>query len=375
MKKLVFVSNMAAPYQVKFCLALQAYFDAEIWFYVQLESNRPKWWAVPLGEKCRILKGSFYIPILNYNNLSLLKQIKKHQPEILLVGGFFLPSHYLLKKWAKRNNVKFVVLSEKVSYKSSNKFYITLKKHVLTIIYSLFKDMDLILAIGEKPLEQFTKEFGFNADKVVLAQYPQDIDVNLKHDLRKTNEIKTIIFPNRLDQSYNPIFALQVFKAVNKLYPELKLLMNSSGELKEQCRNFIQNNNLSSEVEFLDKINAWDDLPEIYRRADIALFTATDSNGPNTLIECMASGTGIILSKYIHNTGAYAINNENCFICDLDIEYYVKAITQYIKTDGLIAKHGSLSKKMVANRSIEATAKLYSEIIEKNLFALNNKLN
>jgi glycosyltransferase involved in cell wall biosynthesis len=192
--------------------------------------------------------------------------------------------------------------------------------------------------------------------------------VNLSHTLRKTSEIKTIIFPNRLDKSYNPIFALQVFKAVNKLYPGLILIMNTTGELKEQCISFIHNNNLTSSVEFLDKIMAWDELPEIYRKADIALFTATDSNGPNTLIECMASGTGVVMSKYIHNTGAYAIDKENCFICDLDIQSYVNAIVQYIEIDGLIAKNGIQSKKLVANRSIQATAKLYFEIIENTLF-------
>ena len=74
---------------------------------------------------------------------------------------------------------------------------------------SLFKDADLILAIGEKPLEQFTEEFGFETNRVVLAHYPQDIDVNLRHSLRETSEIKSIIFPNRLTHSYNPIFALQ----------------------------------------------------------------------------------------------------------------------------------------------------------------------
>ena len=61
-KKYLFISNMASPYQVKFCYSLQEYFDAEFWFYEHIDETRPDWWKIPLGDKCKIMKASGKFP-------------------------------------------------------------------------------------------------------------------------------------------------------------------------------------------------------------------------------------------------------------------------------------------------------------------------
>lgn len=233
------------------------------------------------------------------------------------------------------------------------------------ISVSLYRDIDLFLAMGEKPYKQITEEFGFPKEKVVLARYPQDIDVILNHELRKSKTNPRNIFPNRLDKSYNPLFALEVFKALNKIYPDSSLVMNAAGELKKDCQAFIEANKLSSAVRFLENIKAWDDLPAIYEQADIAIFTATDSNGPNALIECMASGMGVVLSDKISNTGEYAHHEVNCFISPLSVDDYVNYLSRYINKENLIAMHGQLAKEAVRNRSTKETAKFYYQIISK----------
>lgn len=53
--KYLFISNMASPYQIKFCDALQTYFNAEFWFYVRREDHRPSWWEIDLGDNCKII--------------------------------------------------------------------------------------------------------------------------------------------------------------------------------------------------------------------------------------------------------------------------------------------------------------------------------
>lgn len=367
-KRLLFINNMAAPYQVKFCYALQEYFDAEMWFYTHLEANRPKWWAIPLGDKCRVLEGSRYIPILNYSNPNLLAEVKTFRPDVILAGGFFFPSQYRVKNWAKRNDVKYIALGERISFQVYTGISKLLKKWIKKLSISLYNNIDLFLAMGEKPYKQITEEFGFPKDKVVLARYPQDIDGNLNHNLRKSKTNPCIIFPNRLDKSYNPLFALEVFKAFNEIYPDSRLVMNTAGELKSECQAFIEANSLNSTVRFLENIKAWDDLPAIYEQADIALFTATDSNGPNALIECMASGMGVVISDKISNTGEYAYHEKNCFISSLSVDEYVNYLVRYVSEKDLLAKHGALAREAVKGRSIKETAKLYYEIISKLYF-------
>lgn len=364
-KRLLFINNMAAPYQVKFCYALQDYFDTEMWFYTHLEANRPKWWSIPLGDKCRVLDGSRFIPILNYSNPNLLKEVRRFKPDIIIAGGFFFPSQYRVKNWAVKNNVKYITLGERVSYAGYQGISLFLKKRLKRLSAFLYRDIDLFLAMGEKPRQQMIGDLNFPKEKVVLARYPQDIDVNLKHELRTTKTDPVIIFPNRLDQSYNPLFALEVFRLFNNKYPKSTLKMNAMGELKEQCLQFIQDNKLNDQISFLDDIQSWDDLPGIYKQADIALFTATDSNGPNSLIECMASGTGVVLSKNINNTGEYAHHKENCFLSDLVTDDFVNFLSLYITEKGLLEKHGKLAQQAVKNRSTKETAKFYYQIISK----------
>jgi hypothetical protein len=69
------------------------------------------------------------------------------------------------------------------------------------------------------------------------------------------------------------------------------------------------------------------------------------------------------MSNLIHNTDEYAINEVNCYVSELSVNSFVRCCSKYIEEKGLITKHGELSKKLVANRSIEKTASIYAEII------------
>lgn len=367
-KKLIYISNMAAPYQVKFCYALQEYFDAEFWFYVHLEKNRPEWWKIPLGEKCKILRKSFFVPGFNYCNLRLPKLVKESNPDILILGGFNFPCHYILKRWAKRNNKIVVVLSERILFTGYNTIAKSIKILFKRIILSLFKDVDLVFAIGEEPYRQYIERMGFNPSRVIIMQYPQDIDQNLLHSLREANSEVTLIFPNRLDILYNPLFALEIFARAIKKYSNLTMKMNTMGELKDECIKFISDNNLDGHVTFIENIQSWDQLPQVYSESDIALFTAIDSNGPNSLIECMASGMGILLSKNIFNTESYAIHGENCFRLELDHDQFLEALDNYLAMPNLLKQHGLRAKEMVKYRSVSHTAILYDKILNGRSF-------
>lgn len=354
---------MAAPYQVKFCYALQDYFEAEMWFYTHLESNRPKWWSIPLGDKCKVLEGSKFHPILNYSNPNLLSKTKDFDPDIVVAGGFFFPSQWQVKNWCKKNGKTYIALGERISYVGYSKMGRLIKSLIKKCSAFLYKDIDLFLAMGEKPMEQAINEFGLSREKVVLARYPQDIDTNLTHSLRETTKAPVIIFPNRLDKSYNPLFALEVFRVFNEKYPNSVLKMNELGEMKEACIDFINKSNLSDNVQFLNGITSWDDLPSVYKEAHIGLFTATDSNGPNSLIECMASGTGIVLSDQIYNTEVYCKHDLNCYRLPLEVSKFVNALENYVLIDGLLKSHGKISKELVSERSVINTAKFYADII------------
>jgi hypothetical protein len=79
-EKYLFISNMASPYQVKFCYALEEYFETEFWFYVHIDETRPDWWKIPLGDKCKIMNYSGKIPFLGYFSIGLFIELIRSKP-------------------------------------------------------------------------------------------------------------------------------------------------------------------------------------------------------------------------------------------------------------------------------------------------------
>ena len=61
--KLVFISSHAVSHQVKFCDALQDYFEAEFWFYEMPERSRVAWWRVDLRDGCKVLKDVLFFKL------------------------------------------------------------------------------------------------------------------------------------------------------------------------------------------------------------------------------------------------------------------------------------------------------------------------
>jgi glycosyltransferase involved in cell wall biosynthesis len=367
--KLVFLSNMAAPYQVKFCEALQKFYKAKFWFYVHLEKDRPEFWKIPLGEHCEILESSKNIPFFGYFNYRVFKKLNDYNPDIIIMGGFFIPMHVLVLLWAKINKKKIVFYTETLELNRFliNPFLFKIKRALRQLTLYLFRPTDRLFAMGSNVVDQFINIYHFPPEKVKLTRYPQDIDSHLSHEPRnkKKGDSLLILFPGRLEEAYNPLFAIEVFKAVVLDYPQLKMRMNAHGALRQQCEELIAKFQLQSSIQFIDGIKNWNDLHLIYKAADIVFIPAKNSNGPNTLIEGMASGMGVVISDQILNVNEYLIHEQNGFILPLSIESMKKGLEEYINNPTLIDLHGKISKANVQKRSASGTAELYHQLISE----------
>lgn len=370
-KKYVFINNMAAPYQVKLCYALQKYFDAEFWFYEDLDGSRPLWWKIPLGDKCKIMKFSGKLKGIGYFSFGVFYDLIRFRPNIIVLSGF-MKWNWIIFKIGKLINAKVVIMSEPLRYVSnddSKSNDLINKKNSykkIKFLKKMFSKADLYLGMGEVAANQFVEEFGFEENKVKSTIYPQDIEEYYSHPLRtkKVNKDYKLLFANRLVQRYQPIFALKVFKEINKMYPNLEMYMNNEGAQKEECLEFITKNKIKN-VHFINEINSWNDMHLIYKKCDILILPATYSNGNGTIIEARASGMGIVISNRINHIEKHSIDGENCYICNLDVNEFVKAIENYINKPELFTEHGNLSRKMVEYRKNENTARIYYELYKQ----------
>lgn len=367
-KKLLFLSSIAAPQQIKFCEALQEFFEAEFWFYESAARTRGSWWQIELGEHCKILHNVRHPtsgPLqARYWATALTQQLDQFNPDIVMLGGFSIPSNLVAYQWARRQGKKTIVFSER-SRNSSG----TLRKRNLIwrALRWLYRDVDMVIVSAEDAVTQFRDEFGFG-DKVVAGRYASDLDDYFSHPLRESKPAYTYLFANRMTEIYNPIGAVNIFSEVLARHPGSRLVMNAAGELGEACRTRINEINIGDAVEFLTDLKTWSELSQVYARCDILLLPASFSNGNFTILEAMASGMGLVVSDRVLGIGKMVEDGYNGFNCESGTAAFVNRIENYISQPDLFKHHAIINRLLVEPLGAKGTAKFFNELLIKNLW-------
>lgn len=356
MLKLAFVSSAPSPYQVKLCKELNVYIESDFLFYVPIERLRPTWWKIPLYSRCKILKYNIFSFKGKYLNLSLINELNKINPDVLMLGGASIPSNYLAYRWAKKKGKKTIIFTEISRNKRGE---IRKYSFVWKVLRYLYKDVDYIFTSSSDATKQFKSAFGFK-DKVITSRYASDLDSHLKHPLRVPKDGYTYLFANRLIDIYDPILAIDIFHEIFNESPSSLLLMNNQGVLKKDCLMKIKEYNLCDNVLFLSEIKSWDDLHLVYQKSDILLLPANFSNGNFSINEAMASGMGIVVSTMVNGHKDMLKHEENCFITSPNKADFISEIKKYIDNPSLFQTHGIMNKKLSSPLSVKGTAEFIS---------------
>ena len=360
--KLLYLSYLAAPHQIKLCNALQKYFDVHFYFYESL-GERADWWKIELGKKCHILDNVLFKKRKKYLTFSHLKKLKEMNPDIVMLGGFSVPANYIAYLWAKWHKKKTIIFTERSRDKKGN-----LRKRNIgwTFFRFLYRNVDMIMVSAEDILHQFRDEFKFG-DKVVVSQYASDIDLYFEHPKRIVKEDYVYLFANRLTDLYNPLLAINIFKGICDIYSGSILHMNALGELRIECEKLIKELDIQDKVIFLDNIQSWNDLHVEYKKCDILLFPAKFSNGNFTIIEAMASGMGIVISDKIMGYGQLISDGTNGYKRAPELNLFLEAVMQYVDNPEYFDLHCDRNRTIVKPLGVSATAELYHNLIKTRL--------
>jgi glycosyltransferase involved in cell wall biosynthesis len=352
---------------VKFCDALQDYFDVEFWFYEYLTPERPEWWRIDLGDRCKVFDhvlfdSTGFFPG-RYLALDLVPRLERFDPDVVMVGGFSIPSNYLAYRWAKSHDKKAIVFTERSrNYKGE----LRKRSFIWRLLRYLFRDVDLVITSAEDALPQFRDEFGFG-DKVVAGRYAADLEAYFGHFERTKKPAYTYLFANRMIDIYNPLGTLDIFSIIHRKYPGSRLLMNAVGELKDQVLCKISSLQIEGAVQFLTEIRSWNKLPQIYAQSDILLLPAFFSNGNFTILEAMASGMGVVISNRVLGIGKIIEDGKNGFNCEPTVEAFLDRIERYIDDPALFKTHAALNRLIAEPLSTKGTASFFANILKQNL--------
>lgn len=356
--KLVFISNIPAPYQVKFSDALSRYFDTQFWFYDKIR-GRDSWWELPMGDHCRIIPDVLFREKARYYTRTHITWLKEFNPDIVMLGGFSIPANYAAYRWAKKNGKKTVVLTEMSRTATGELRGLSWEWKILRRLY---KDVDAVFTINEESFHQFKEIIGFGA-RVKQARYAADLEPYFHHPVRTPKASYTILFANRLTEIYNPLAAIRIFHKARQQYVNLHMKMNAAGELRTACEALIKELKLENHISFLESIPAWDDMHLVYQSSDILLLPATFSAGNFTICEAMASGMGIVISDKVLGNGRDVVNGVNGFNLPLDEDLFAGKLLEYVHQPALFVQHAAYNRPLVQPLSMQGTAQLFATLL------------
>lgn len=363
MKKLVHISGAASPHMVKFIRPLREFFDAEFFFYeMPVSGRRGDWWRMDLGEHGHVVKSIFQWKHKLRLSFELLRRVKEFNPDVIMLGGFLEISNYLVYRWAKKHDKVVVVFSEAI--RDNQKKRLKSFSFPWRVIRYLYRNVDYVMAVQEAAIAQFRDDFRFGG-RVVAGNYPADIDSYFLHPVRqKRDGAYVLIFPNRLVDQYNPLFAVKVFGMVAQKFPAARLLLNAVGPLRTEVERLIEELGIKDSASFLDNLRCWEDLDRVYAGCDIMLLPAKFSTGNYTVTEGMASGMACIVSENVHTKSASQLKQEESgMVLPLDLQHWVDGVSWYIEHPDEFARIAGINRGLKKRISLAGTAKTYYELL------------
>jgi glycosyltransferase involved in cell wall biosynthesis len=333
--KIVFISNMAAPYQIENCKYLNENTKNEYYFLfcVNREDNRPSYWDEipfkPLNTKT--LKKPFFITKNLFINFDIISELKVINPDIVIIGGYNLLTGIYASMWAKWNKKKTILYTEKFLPSSLGKGII--KYLLFRMISKLYDKFMLVGTDGYK-------EHKYLIDK---KNIPYLINIERYYITNKEyfqNKKINFLYSGRFSTNQNTLIIVKVFLDLCKEYSNIKLILSGNGEDLIKIQEIIKKSNYSTQIEIDNSYKSWFELPNLYQRADVLLAPLAHSGWGFVIEEAMASSLAIISTYETGSAAEYIIDNYNGFMINPNNKELKEAMIKYIDNQKDIVLHG-----------------------------------
>ncbi len=163
-------------------------------------------------------------------------------------------------------------------------------------------------------------------------------------DAKKDSTNKRVLFVGRLDDQKNPLIALKAFQLLANKHANVKFDIVGDGDLREQCKQFVERNNLQSKVFF----HGWIDDPiEFYKSADIFYCPSIYEAFGFTFVEAAFNELPIVASNV--EGIPEVVKNEAMGLLCLPNDFYgqFNALEKILFNDELNKSYGMYGKNYV----------------------------
>jgi glycosyltransferase involved in cell wall biosynthesis len=322
MKKILFLSNIPTPYQIDFFEEVEKYCQVSTIFLADRETNRD--W---------ILLRKPWISILNSHKgrrvwKNLLDNIKKFQPNQVLIGGYSLPLSFRLRFYCFLHKIPVYYWLECPSPASQVKDFFRKLTWRITLPY-----VNKVFCIGERAMIAY-KPF---SKKVVNLPYSIN---STRYSIRTTKPfrkpLKCVFIGQYISRKGVPEL-LEAFAQINK--DQATLTFFGSGELKKMIDQYaVKYSNITNRG-FINP----NELKKLITDFDLLIAPSRHDGWGIVVVEAMMSGLPVISSP---NTGAfmeffkYDDSIKIGSLCDVNAQSIKLAVDSYLLDSSKIVDEG-----------------------------------
>lgn len=170
------------------------------------------------------------------------------------------------------------------------------ESYLRTVGRLTFDAADVVFCYSETDRKRLL-ELGVRTDVAVI---PNGIDVSRftpegPVSNLVTSGAKTVLFVGRLTDGKRPADAIDAVARIRETHPEIKLYIAGDGQKRHSLESLAEDRNLSAAVSFLGQV-AYDEMPALYRAADVLVLPSRTEGMPRTILEALATGTPVVTS-------------------------------------------------------------------------------
>jgi glycosyltransferase involved in cell wall biosynthesis len=302
--------------------------------------------------------------------LALVKLTRKIKPDIIH-AHWILPQGFIAALAKKITGVPFVVTTHGGDiYGLQGRFATTLKR------YALHKAAHV--TVVSKDIQQtIKKKFGENILTEVISM---GVDSQLFNPDKKDDQLRRkygitgpfLLFVGRLTEKKGVRYLIEAMPEVLKTFPESKLLIIGTGELRQELSRLVNSLGLQERVIFTGAISN-NELPKYFATADIFIGPSTQAKGGDTegfgltFVEAAMSGC-IVIGTDVGGIGDIIEHGKTGFLVK---EKDPAAITDTLcnilqQSDSLSDMKTAARQKMISKFDWQVIAEKYQKVLSNN---------
>lgn len=320
MKKLLYITNIPAPYRQRRFNLMQEIFpkygiEFEVLYMAEIEPNRQ--WIIPKNSykyNYKIFKGihptvgGFFA----HFNPGLLLRLLRNDYDIAIIGGMASPTHWLSPFFISNKKVKVMSIESNMHSTKRKKGFGAKFKELLLNTADAYQ-------ITGIPQIEYIKYFSKKTQKKKFIKMPNLIDESVyrdtmdilrvnKKELREgfgvNNETQMWVLPARLTSIKGILPFLGLLKRITNVH----LFLLGDGDQKEEILKYIHQEKLNVAITGFVKQS---EVIRYYAAADLFVLPSIKDPSPLSPIEACAAGLPLLVSSRIGNLEDVLENNVN----------------------------------------------------------------